>query len=320
MTWADELTDGDIALISATVDDWLRVGRSVERCDRAAAEAAVAAAYVATGLTPPRLVVWMDSPLGGLLAAYAIRRRVAPAELGRLVVVEPSAGVLDRVAGMLGEQVPGLLAEPPAVGSAVDLGQARRQVFDPCHRTGSVQEPLWSPLWPRLRYLLEERPGGPVGDPPGTADDCRAVDLWDELGELLAPLRNELGGALGSRVARQLRQHLQRPLPGAIGAPSADGSTDVRRMAPHPDPVRFWSTFGGQLDPWGDAYFLALFGCALRVAGLPVPPRLDALIAAMRSLGWWWPMADAVVLTDRPTGIHPEGGQWSLTYADGFRA
>jgi hypothetical protein len=64
--------------------------------------------------------------------------------------------------------------------------------------------------------------------------------------------------------------------------------------------------------------------CALRLAGLE-NSRLDALCVACRKVDWWWPMNEAVVLTDRPTVIsrdsrghlHNEGGP-ALAYTDGF--
>ena len=58
-----------IAACQAEIDLWTGNALSTERCDRPAAEAAVADAYRAAGLDTPGVVVWADSPLGGLIAA-----------------------------------------------------------------------------------------------------------------------------------------------------------------------------------------------------------------------------------------------------------
>ena len=80
----------------------------------------------------------------------------------------------------------------------------------------------------------------------------------------------------------------------------------------------------GQLDNMSDAYWLAYYTCALPHAEL-ASARLDALAAAVKEAGWWWPMKGAVVLCDRPTAIHrdPRGELHhdsgpAMTYADGY--
>ena len=71
-----------------------------------------------------------------------------------------------------------------------------------------------------------------------------------------------------------------------------------------------------ELSLWRDCAWLASMTCALSLAGLANSPRLDAVCAACREVDWWWPLNDAVVLTDRPTVI---GGP-ALAYADGYLA
>ena len=41
----------------------------------------------------------------------------------------------------------------------------------------------------------------------------------------------------------------------------------------------------------------------------------------MRAVGWWWPMEEAVVLTDRPTELRFDRSHRLLlaAYADGYR-
>ena len=76
-----------IALTDQLVEHWMGVGLSTERVDRDAAEQAVTAAYRAAGAEPAPITIWMDSPLGGALAAAVIR------QLG------------DQLGGQLGDQL-----------------------------------------------------------------------------------------------------------------------------------------------------------------------------------------------------------------------
>jgi hypothetical protein len=71
-----------------------------------------------------------------------------------------------------------------------------------------------------------------------------------------------------------------------------------------------------ELALWRDCAWLASMTCALSLAGLANSPRLDAVCAACREVDWWWPLDDAVALTDRPTVISGP----ALAYADGFLA
>ena len=73
MAFTGTLTDDQIEHAQRVRDHWMRVGLSTDRCDRPRAEAAVRAAYRAADIPEPQLVVWMDSPLGGVFAAAMIR-------------------------------------------------------------------------------------------------------------------------------------------------------------------------------------------------------------------------------------------------------
>uniref|UniRef100_UPI001BDC087C hypothetical protein n=1 Tax=Pseudonocardia lacus TaxID=2835865 RepID=UPI001BDC087C len=56
---------------------WRLAAESTHRCDRPAAERALRGAYAAVGLPGPDVLVWADSPLGGLVADLALRHRLA---------------------------------------------------------------------------------------------------------------------------------------------------------------------------------------------------------------------------------------------------
>lgn len=73
VTLGQPLTDAQLSHVTAIRDHWMQVGLSTERCDRLKAEYLVKSAYRAAGLDEPPIVVWMDSPLGGVLASAMIR-------------------------------------------------------------------------------------------------------------------------------------------------------------------------------------------------------------------------------------------------------
>jgi hypothetical protein len=68
---------------------------------------------------------------------------------------------------------------------------------------------------------------------------------------------------------------------------------------------------------WGqhDAGWLAFYG-TFRQFGLDAPARLAGLMDVARSAGWWWPLAGAVVLTDRPQTLLRDS-DWRLHCATG---
>lgn len=150
------VTDAVRARAAAESAAWLRAGRSTGRCDRPAAEAAVAAVYRAHGLAVPRTVVWMDSPLGGALASWVLRHRQEH-RLDGTLLTDTEAGPPLRVSEefarraeeRIREQLPaggaGRRAADGAVrrrlaGTFLDTAGAKRLLVQ------ALGEPLYEPL------------------------------------------------------------------------------------------------------------------------------------------------------------------------------
>jgi hypothetical protein len=148
-------------------------------------------------------------------------------------------------------------------------------------------------LWTQITNQITDRLGGQIED-----------RLWD-------PLERQLNDQLSRPLAEEFRNRLWSQLDHQCG--------DRLELDRHQDPIG-----GGRLDDgvweelalWRDCAWLASMTCALSLAGLANSPRLDAVCAACREVDWWWPLSDAVVLTDRPTVISGP----ALAYADGYRA
>lgn len=93
MTYAGTLTEAQIADVVACRDEWMRQALRTDRCDRPAAEAAVAAAYVAAGLDAPEQWIWMDTRVTGRDVRVKIGANAAGDwSIGRLRLKIGSAG------------------------------------------------------------------------------------------------------------------------------------------------------------------------------------------------------------------------------------
>ncbi len=299
----------------------MRVGLSTQRCDRPAVEAAVSAAYAAAGLVPPAVVVWMDSPLGGMMAAQLFRhpRPLRPRGL--------PARALSRIEDQLSDQLPEARAW---LAAGVDhdwtellsMDEMKSAVSRSYYRYSVTKEVLWDPLSRSLFYQLETALGGPLVDPIGALEygEDDGVQFWRDLGRRFDQLNSALANIYRPSI-RQLRSYFDRPLPSDIKRALYESVEDSVGFPPDPESVLFWKWFGGWLDPWSNAREMAMYSGALPLAGLAPSPALDSLVAAMGQVGWWWPMRDAVVLTDRPTELSLDAqGQLSvLAYADGYR-
>lgn len=211
----ENLTPQQEAMLAEVRDEWLTVGLSTEPADRAAAEDGARAAYRRAGLTPPRVMVWLDSPLAGCIGATVL-----------------SDQVCDQVGAKVGDQV---------------WAQVRDQ----------AGAQVWSQVWDQV--------GAQVGD-----------QVWDQVGDKVwAQVRDQVGD-------------------------------------------RVWDAVQGQHD----AGFLGWCD-ALRRIGVAVD--VDGLSLVARNAGWWWPMRDAAILTDRPDTLHrdPQGRLHcttgpALRYRDGW--
>ena len=124
--------------------------------------------------------------------------------------------------------------------------------------------------------------------------------VWDQVGAQVGDqVWAQVWGQVGAQVRAQVRAQVW---------------AQVREQV--------WDQVGGGV--WGqhDAGFLGWCD-ALRRIGVTVD--VDGLSLVARNAGWWWPMRDAVVLTDRPETLHrdPQGRLHcttgpALRYRDGW--
>jgi hypothetical protein len=121
---------------------------------------------------------------------------------------------------------------------------------------------------------------------------------------------------------------LQSPYRGAICAAllKDDRVKEARALAdygvmPSEIPEIVWSScYGSQ-----DAGWLSFYAYFDEVLGLKAVQPLDGLMMCAKTIGWWWPFEEAVVVTDRPKEIHFDEQQrlhnesgMAVSYRDGW--
>jgi hypothetical protein len=279
----DVLTDEQAAATAAAAEDWARVAVSTEPCDRPAAERAVREAYRAAGLAVPRVLVWADSPLAGLLAGVLLRHH--PRHLRPLLPDQPVDGIGDQSLGPVRAQ----LLELPSVllSRRLVAGFARLGWLDERATRSGVRP------WLRMQELLETRAGVGFG-----------AQVQDELHRLLRSTALETAAA-----------GLTHPDP--LGQWAHDGTARLRgrvggqlanRFTPWHDAVRLAQlelglrVVGASPAPW-----LAALATAVRAIGWwwPLP---GAAVLTARPL---------VLHHDRERRLHHPDGP-ALVYADGW--
>ena len=102
MTKIKKLTPEQASKLATYRDEWLKIGLSTERADRPRAEAGVKLAYEAAGLAPPKLIIWLDSPLAGAIGAAML---AGTAKAGKNVRAQVGDQVRDQVWAQVGDQV-----------------------------------------------------------------------------------------------------------------------------------------------------------------------------------------------------------------------
>ncbi|MER7212761.1 DUF6745 domain-containing protein [Streptosporangium sp. NPDC000239] len=179
----------------------------------------------------------------------------------------------------------------------VDRGEAERAVREMYALVG-LEPPL-------LKVWVDSPPGCfPMVSALG-GSIVRCGHFENRLKECLeGRLRDRLGQRLLDRLRCQLRARLWEPLWGQLRAQLRGQLLSQLGDRAGSDPSRYvW----GAKDIWRDAYWIAFYTSALRVAGAGSDERLDALAEVTRRLGWWIPLAGAVVMSGRPVAIRRDG-------------
>ncbi|WP_329585947.1 hypothetical protein OG500_34295 [Kitasatospora sp. NBC_01250] len=289
MTTVQQRTaETDPAVLTA---GWREVAARTGPADRAAAERGVLAAYRAAGLAAPRALLWFDSPLQATAAALLLT--------GGSAAVQARLGE-DRAEALLAPVAARLAAAgvPPEAGGAGE----------------SVREAVRTRPWERGRARTHERLGG-----PGWASlwSLTGAELWPQKQALTARIKGAVADLLDGSSAQEAEDEALR----------AAGEHDAAELLRERVPAAVAAVRLALLDAvlgQHDAAWLAAQEAAGQLDG-ERDGALSALAGVARAAGWWWPYAQVVLLTERPSELHrDEAGRLdradgpALAYPDGF--
>lgn len=148
----EKLNEEQVAQLSVYSEKWLKIGLSTERANRSAAENALREAYKEGGLPPPPVIVWVDSPRGGLIAAKLLKEFFQKypkyGREGEKVQDQVGGQVLDQVLDQVWGQVGGQVRDQvrDKVWDQV-RAQVRAQVWDQVRGQFSALRAEWDDLW-----------------------------------------------------------------------------------------------------------------------------------------------------------------------------
>jgi hypothetical protein len=245
------LTVDQLAWHDEVRDEWVEHCLATDPADRPAAVAGVQAAYRAVGLEPPRMVVWLDSPLAGVIGSrYLAGLLNGPDHDGW--DDGPGTSVTRQVHEDIGHQFFGWVDFPAAGQIQTQVGRRVEAQVRPVLGlvSGAISDRSDDRIWRRIGDQVEAQ----VRAQAGMRDECKS---WSQI-----------------------------------------WGTDHDR-------VGYWVYRQGlaMIDRLRDAALLADLDMCRRL-GMECSGPLTAAMCVARSAGAWWPMRDAVVLTERPVELH----------------
>lgn len=149
--------------------------------------------------------------------------------------------------------------------------------------------------------------------------DAARLQLWEQL---LVPLREDFDSSICDSLREQFIAQSRN-----LTWDEMTGWLDQIFGTPSDDQADWNVTkvLNGSLSIWYEAYWLCFYRNAFKIAEIPEPEKLTTLIEATKTTGWWWPMRNIVVATDRPTilSVDSQGqlhntGKPAIQYADGY--
>ncbi|WP_305789454.1 DUF6745 domain-containing protein [Symbioplanes lichenis] len=319
-----QLTPAQETAAAAVEDQWLAAGLATGPAHRPAAEEAVALAYRAAGLEPPTHVYWLSSPRAGAVAA-ALLASPSPQGASPLSGAVPS-WVRDVESELRRQGWHPALTAGPAVRTAVrsaPWSAARATALATFGMEGWAQlsaaagRRAWTLIMDRIAARLRTRLREDLADLPAALATPAARAVLDAVyGQHDAAWLATFAAADTLTAAGR-----PSPSPGSSSAPSPSSSSALSPSSAAPSSAAF-----SALSPSSAAPSSAAFSATAFLGDGPSSARgsLAGLAAVAQEAGWWWPFADAVILTERPTmlsrdnvgRLHSETA--ALQFPDGY--
>ena len=316
------LTAEQAARLPLIRDEWLKIGLDTSPGDEFAAVDAIGRAYAEAKLDPPKIVIWLDSPLAGCYGAAFLAELV---KRGR----EGSGSVVDQVGAQIGAQVVDQVwyqvrsqvwAQVRAQVGAQVRDQVRDQVWD---QVGDQVGPqVWAQVGDQVVDQVGAQVGAQVWDQVGAQIGAQVRDqVWNQVGaQVRAQVRDQVGDQVRAQVRAQVRDQVRDQVGAQVGNQVVDQVVDQVR-AQVGDQVgdqvgaqvrdQVWAQVWDQVwaQVWAqvrrscygshDANWLG-FHAAFQEFGIEQCKRLRPLMDLAQHSGWWWPFRGAVVVTRKP--------------------
>lgn len=264
---------------------WKATGLSTAPTDRATAEAGVKEAYMAAGLEPPKLILWLPSAWAGNTAVKLLESHVDwPAE----------------------------------------LNQAQLEVWDSVWKQllKATEQLVGAEQWQAVRRDIRNKANQKILEKNGLIIEKQVKELFTE--NLGIYIWKQLRAAAGSPVTKQLREIAENQVKANIeGKLSASVSDRIYHELVKRVHQQCWSYVAEPLrqsvpamagvlagaQKWQGAYGLHDSGWIsfydfVRELGVAGTEPLDGYIKLTQSCGWWWAFKNLCVLTDRPVELH----------------
>ncbi len=144
MSRIDRLTKQQVELMAKVRDEWLSIGLCTEPADRERAQNAVNQAYEAAKLPPPKIIIWLGSPLAGAIGATMLSARAqVMAQVGDQVWAQVRAQVWAQVGDQVWAQVRDQVGDQVGAQVWAQVGaQVRAQVGDQVR--AQVGDQVWA--------------------------------------------------------------------------------------------------------------------------------------------------------------------------------
>ena len=275
MTILRELTLQQESLIPPIRDKWLGIGLATGQGDMTQARLAIAAAYRQVGLQPPASYIILPSPLHGSIAAAILSH--GGAQVGAQVWNQVWNQVRDQVWNQVRNQV---------------RNQGRTQVRDEVLNQvwNQVRDQVRTQVWAQVRNQVRDQVRNQVRDQVRTQVRTQVRDqvldqVWNQVrDQVWNQVRDQVRTQVWNQVRTQVRDQVLNQVRDQVETQVAScgyGQHDANWLA-------FYDFFSQCGHP-GLAKMLS---------------RLDPFMSLAQHAGWWWPMAEVCIITERPTSLH----------------
>ena len=291
-------------------DKWLKIGLATGPVNRKAAEEAIDLIYKVGGLEPPKIKIWLRSPLEGCIGAAILNQ----------VWDQVRSQVKDQVRNQVWGQV------RDQVGNQVE-NQVRNQVEDQVRNqvVGQVWDQVEDQVWEQVREQVLSQVWDQVGSQVGT-------QVW---GQVVGQARNQVIDQVGTQVWGQVQGQVRNQVQDQVGDQVWDQVVgqvwdqvigqvrnqvlnQVRRQVK--DQV-YKCGYGAHDANWLGFYDFFSSPDLLEKTTKPLKPMQDLA----HNCGWWWPFEGAVILTEHPISITRDeefrlhhDSKMALEYPDGW--